>query len=282
MTLTYAVNGLPLNDPDNGRKLLDAPVWASSLAMKNFALALPGVHGQLGVWNTPLDASQIQLKVRLTDQNEDSLNAAWNTIVRHLGVGVNQPSVLTRQRSAGGTDAGRQVSTNAQLINIDPPDFSCTGGLVTATIGFNIPSGRWYGASVDTTLNLAAANQRITSIEGGTLPVTDGKFLAKGPISGLHVFDNVSQTGFDFSGTNITSAQWLLVDMTTFTAWQKSSATYDDSGTDVSAGLTNSGIGWLSLVPGVTASTSQSSVTVSSSGTSGASTLTLRAAPAYH
>lgn len=282
MTLTYAVNGLDLHDPANGRRLLDAPIWASNLTMRNIQIALPGIHGNLPVWQSPLDASGITFRIRLTDHDQDGLNTKWNQVVRYLGVGNNQPVTLERTRSTTGVNAGRQVTTKAQLTTVDPPDFSCAAGFVTASLGFNIPSGRWYGSAATETLNLAAANQRVTTAEASTLPITDAAFLVKGPVSGLHIFDNVSQTGFDWSGANVTSAQWLLVDLASFTAWIKSSASYDNSGTNVSAGLANSGIGWLSLVPGIGDGISQSSVSVTSSGTSGASTLTLRAAPAYH
>ena len=282
MTLTYAVNGLALHDPDNGRRLLDAPIWAGNVAMRNLQLALPGTHGNLPYWQAPLDTSGISFRVRLTDQDQDSLNDKWNQIVRHLGIGINQPVILSRTRSTTADTEGRQTTTKAQLTTVDPPDFSCAGGLVTATIGFNIPSGRWYGDITTETLALADTDQPSTIAESSSMPITDAAFLVHGPISGLHIFDNISQTGFDWSGANVTSAQWLLVDLASFTAWIKSSATYDLSGTNVSAGLANSGVGWLSLVPGVTDTSTTSSISVSSSGTSGSSTLTLRAAPAYH
>lgn len=282
MTLTYAVNGLALHDPDNGRRLLDAPIWAGNVSMRNLQLALPGTHGNLPFWQAPLDTSGITFRVRLTDTDQDTLNDKWNQIVRRLGIGINQPVILSRTRSTTAATNGRQTTTKAQLTTVDPPDFSCAGGLVTATIGFNIPSGRWYGDVATETLALADTDQPSTIAESSTMPITDGAFLVHGPISGLHIFDNISQTGFDWSGANVTSAQWLLVDLASFTAWIKSSATYDLSGTNVSAGLANSGVGWLSLVPGVTNDSSTSSISVSSSGTSGSSTLTLRAAPAYH
>lgn len=282
MTLTYAVNGLALHDPDNGRRLLDAPIWAGNVAMRNLQLALPGTHGNLPYWQAPLDASGISFRVRLTDTDQDNLNDKWNQIVRHLGIGINQPVILARTRSTTADTNGRQTTTKAQLTTVDPPDFSCAGGLVTATIGFNIPSGRWYGDVMTETLALADTDQPSTIAAASSMPITDGTFLVHGPISGLHIFDNISQTGFDWSGANVTSAQWLLVDLASFTAWIKDSASYENSGTNVSAGLANSGVGWLSLVPGVTDDTSTSSISVSSSGTSGSSTLTLRAAPAYH
>ena len=282
MTLTYAVNGLALHDPDNGRRLLDAPIWAGNVSMRNLQLALPGTHGNLPYWQAPLDTSGITFRIRLTDTDQDNLNDKWNQIVRHLGIGINQPVILSRTRSTTADTDGRQTNTKAQLTTVDPPDFSCAGGLVTATIGFNIPSGRWYGDIMTETLALADIDQPSTIAAASSMPITDAAFLVHGPISGLHIFDNISQTGFDWSGANVTSAQWLLVDLASFTAWIKDSASYENSGTNVSAGLANSGIGWLSLVPGVTDDTSTSSISVSSSGTSGSSTLTLRAAPAYH
>lgn len=282
MTLTYAVNGLALHDPDNGRKLLDAAIWAGSLSMLNYQLALPGVHGNLPYWQTALDASGIQFRVRMLDRDQDGLNTSWNQIIRHLGIGTNQPVILSRTRSTTAETNGRQTTTKAQLTSIDPPDFSCAGGFVTATLGFNIPSGRWYGDVATETLSLADADQPSTIAEDSTLPITDAALLAKGPISGLHVFDNTSQTGFDWSGANVTSDEWLLIDLASFTAWIKDSASYTLDGTNVSSGLANSGVGWLSLVPGITDASSSSSLKVTSSGTSGSSTLTLRAAPAFH
>jgi hypothetical protein len=282
VTLTYAINGFDLHDPDNGRKLLDAPVWAGSLTMRNLAIALPQVHGNLPVWQAPLDSSGISFRIRLLDNDPDELNTKWNQIVRRLGVGNNQPVILSRTRSTTADTDGRQTTTEAQLTAVDPPDFSCAGGFVTATLGFNIPSGRWYGDVATEALALADTDQPSTIAAASTMPITNAAFLAHGPIAGLHVYDNVSQTGFGWAGANVTSAQWLLVDLASFTAWIKDSEDYELSGTNVSAGLANSGVGWLSLVPGVTDELSTSSISVSSSGTSGDSNLTLRAAPAYH
>lgn len=281
MTLTYSLNGLDLHDPGNGRKLLDATSWSNNIAMRNTVLSLPGMHGAVPVWAAPLDSSNLVLRVQVKDRDEDGLNDKWNLIMRHLGVGNNRGTLIERARSAAGADNGRQVSAYGQLVSADQPDFSCAGGLVTSSLIFSIPGGRWYGAAETEVLSLTGANQAVTIAQDSTMPITESQFLVKGPIAGLHIFDNVSQTGFDWTGVNITSAQWLLIDLATFTAWQKSSAAYDLSGTNVSAGLANSGVGWLSLVPGIADGITASSVSVTSSGTSGASTLTLRAQPAY-
>src|SRR5690606_12120873 len=139
------------------------------------------------------------------------------------GVGNNQPVILSRTRSTTADTDGRQTTTEAQLTAVDPPDFSCAGGFVTATLGFNIPSGRWYGDVATEALALADTDQPSTIAAASTMPTTNAAFLAHGPIAGLHVYDNVSQTGFDWAGANVTSAQWLLVDLASFTAWIKDS-----------------------------------------------------------
>lgn len=114
------------------------------------------------------------------------------------------------------------------------------------------------------------------------MPLTNMKFKCHGPISSLQITDQISQTGFAWSGANITSSQWLLVDMQTFTAWQKNTDNWELTGTNVSAQLRSMLLGWLNLVPGIAPGSAASSVNVSASGTDGNTDCILRTRPAYH
>lgn len=280
MTLAYAINSFDLHQPAAGYKLLDATAWASPVTMPNLQLSVPRMHGTVPVWQVGMESSSIIFRVRITGATDTELNTRWNALVRQLGVGANRPVLLTRTRATSGSTNGRVTTAFAQLASIEQPDFSCAAGYVTTTIVFNIPSGRWAGAWTEETLTFGTQVADIAA--DGTMPITDAMVRVKGPINSLSVFDNVSQTGFTWSGANITTDQWLLVDMQSFTAWAKNDAGYDLNDTNVSALLRSTGLGWLALVPGLSGDTSASSITVTGGGTSGATVATLRARPAYH
>lgn len=282
MTLLYSINGLALHNPAQGRKLLDATQWAGPIQMRNTVITLPGVHGSVPVWNAPLEPGSISFRVRIQGDSPAELNNRWNELVRHLGIGINQPSILVRTRSAPDEGDGQQVSVAAQLASVEPPDFFCNPGYCDATIVFSIPEGRWFGDEVDTVLVIPQNDQIVTVAGESTMPLTNMQFRCRGSISSLQVTDQISQTGFAWSGANITSTQWLLVDMQTFTAWQKDTDDWELTGTNVSAQLRSMLLGWLNLVPGIAPGSAASSVNVSASGTDGTTDCILRTRPAYH
>lgn len=282
MTLMYSVNGLALQNKAAGYQLMDATQYGGALTMRNTQLQPPNFHGHVPVWNAPLDSGQIQFRIRITGTDQDTLSSRWNGLVRRLGVGTNQPVTLTRSRSSAGSTSGRFTTVAGQLIGLEAPDFSCPANYLEATLTFSIPEGRWFAAEAEEILTIPGMNQVVDLAAEGTLPITAMQFKVKGPVSSFSVTDNVSQTGFAWSGANILSTQWLLVDLTTYTAWQKTTNDYDNTGTNVSANLRMTNLGWLSLVPGIAPGHSTSDVTISASGTTGATTCTLRARPAYH
>lgn len=282
MTLLYSVNGLALHNPSQGRKLLDATQYAGPLQMRNTVITLPNMHGSVPVWNAPLEPGSIAFRVRIQGDSPSQLNERWNELIRAMGIGINQPSVLNRIRDVAEGPDGQDVSVAAQLASIEAPDFFCNPGFCDTTIVFNIPEGRWFGDEVDTPLIIPGSNQIVNVAQDSTLPITNMKFLCKGPISSLQVTDNVSQTSFAWSGANILTSQWLLVDLQTYTAWQKNTENYELTGTNVSAQLRSMLLGWLTLVPGVAPGSAASDVTVAASGTDGTTTCTLRTRPAYH
>lgn len=282
MSLIYSVNGLTLQNKVAGYQLMDSTQYGGTLTIRNTILTLPNFHGSVPVWNAPMESAQVQLKVRIHGADQDTLNTRWNGLIRRLGVGTNQPVTLARSRSVNGTTNGRVTTVAAQLVSVEPPDFSCVAGFLDTTLTFHIPEGRWFGAQAEESLSIPGQNQVVDLAAEGTLPMTAMQFKVKGPVSSFAVTDNVSNTGFSWSGASILSTQWLLIDLATYTAWQKTTNDYNNTGTNVSANLVSTNLGWLSLVPGVAPGFSTSDVSVSASGTSGATTCTLRTRPAYH
>lgn len=282
MTLLYSVNGLSLHNPAQGRKLLDATQWAGPIQMRNTIITLPNVHGSVPVWQAPLEPGSISFRIRIQGSTPAELNERWNELIRHMGIGINQPVTLARTRNVPNGGEGQQVSVAGQLASVQPPDFFCTPGFCDTTIVFNIPEGRWFGTEEDTPLIIPETNQIVTVAQDSSMPLTNMQFLCHGPISSLQINDNVSQTGFAWSGANILTSEWLLVDLQTFTAWQKTTEDYELTGTNVSAQLRSMLLGWLTLVPGIAPGSAASDVSVSASGTDGNTTCTLRTRPAYH
>lgn len=279
MTLDYTLEGFNLHQPDVGFRLLEGSEFATDVAPRHVDISIPNAHGQVPRWNDLLSPSTLILRVRIEGEDAHDLESKWNHLRTLCRIANNNPVTVRRV-----VDSDIR-SAYMQLQSMTRPDFYCAVHMVTTTMTFLNPSGRWQDVDeIDQELTLDGAAQNVTIASESTAPNTNSKARLAGPVSSVTVRDNTSDTGFTWQGsTPIPVGEYLLVDCATFTAWRKPNDAWENSGTDVSAGLTFEGDGILALVPipSFVLGNSTSSISVETTGTDSNSDIVIRGRRTY-
>lgn len=275
LCVNYAINGFELHQPAEGFELKDGTEYAPALNPRRVVVEVPGVHGQIPMFDDPISAITVVLTVRVHGADDDALRMRWNTLVSLLGMGTKQAVELTRHR-----DEHTDIAA-AQLLSSTPPEFNAAGQWIQTVIVMNIPSGRWSPEDfIEDSLLIPGSDQESDIALASAMPVSDFLVRVQGPLSTITITDNISNTGISWGGaTVIPVGEFLIVDMIAMRAWQRSDSQWVASGTDRSATLVFIGSGPLTLVSRTTLAGKESSVTVTASGTSGATELDLRGRP---
>lgn len=243
MSTAYKINGFTIggNAVTSGMYLLSGTEYAPAIAPRRAVIEVPNTHYAIPQWNDPMSQVTVTLKIRVTDTTAEGLASRWNTLMGLLGMGTNQSLTLSRVRGA------IEETAEAQLVSGNTPDFSCTANRADVTLIFNLPSGGWRGTQTDVNF-LNGSSNVLPNALASTIPIADALLLLKGPATALTVTDNNSGTAIFFSGTSVTSAQWLLVDPRYMRARLQTSATWDFTfGTNVTGGLEFRGNGPLTF-----------------------------------
>lgn len=273
LCFTYAINGVELHDPSNGFELKDGTEYAPALSPRTVTIEIPGMHGALPFWEDPLSSITVALTVRVLGATDDVLRTRWNTLISLLGNGTNQPIELTRTR-------GTEVDyAEAKLVSTTAPEFNVVGWIQT-TIVLMIASGRWGSEFVEDPLTIPGSDQESQIALASSMPVSDMLVRVQGPLSTVTITDNVSGTGISWGGAVVVPmSNYLIIDMSTMNAYIRNDSAWTAAGTNVSATLVFTGNGPLTLTSQTTSTGKESSVTVTASGHSGSTALTIRARP---
>ena len=209
MATAYKINGYTIGGKaiTSGMYLLEGTEYAPALAPRRAVIEAPGTHYAIPQWNDPLAQITISLKVRVVDETPEGLASRWNTLMGLLGMGTNQPIVLTRVRGS------IEETADAQLVSMNTPDFSCPSSRADATLIFNAPGGSWRGPQTDVQFFNGSSNVLPNALSS-TVPIADPLLSLKGPATSFTVTDNTSGTSVfwgDGSST-VSSTQWLLID----------------------------------------------------------------------
>lgn len=244
MSTAYQINGYTIGGKavTQGTYLLGGTEYAPALAPRRAVIEIPGAHYAIPQWNDPLSQITVSLKIRIVDLTPEAMASRWNVLMGLLGMGTNQPIVLTRMRGSISETA------DAQLLSMNTPDFSCPGGRLDATILFNVPGGSWRGPLTTATFFNGAST--LPNAVASTVPIADPLLLLKGPATALTVTDNTSATTVfwgDGSST-VSSAQWLLIDPRYMRARIQTSESWSlTTGTNVTGALEFRGNGPLTF-----------------------------------
>jgi hypothetical protein len=235
MSTAYKINGYTIGGKavTQGIYLLAGTEYAPALAPRRAVIEVPNTHYAIPQWDDPMSQVTIALKVRLVDLTPENLASRWDTLMGLLGMGNNQPILLTRVRGT------IEENAEAQLVSMNTPDFSCPTNRLDTTIIFNIPGGSWRGAQTDVTFFNSSSNVLANAL-ASTLPIADSLLLLRGPATSLTVTDNTSQTTIFWGdgSSSVSSSQWLLIDPRYLRARLQSSEVWTFStGTNVTGAL---------------------------------------------
>lgn len=279
MSLEYTLEGFNLHQPELGFRLLEGTEFASNIAPRRVNIVLPGVHGEIPAWNDPLSTTTLLLHVRIQGENAEDLRTKWNYLRSLTRVGSNNPVTIRR------VTQGQTLVASVQLESMSTPDFHCAVNMVTTTMTFHNPRGRWEDVNAsEQALAVPGTDQNVVFAAQSSAPVDNALVRVRGPITSITVRDNTSDTGFHWQGPpNISSSQYLLVDCAMFTAWRNTDEEWDTRDEDVSSELVTTGNGMLSLVPipAFIIGSSTNSTTITASGTTGDTVLTIRGRRTY-
>lgn len=282
MSLTYTIQGFDLHQPEIGFKLLQATSFAPPVNPRRVVVEIPGMHGQLPLWDDELSAQKLTLKVRIQDRDPAQLQAKWEHLRALMWTGSNTGLTVRRVM-------GEQVtSCFAQLEAMDEPEFWSAAGMVDTVILLNIPYGRWEDIHTEEQqLPVSGDNIQIPFVAESTAPISGALIRVEGPTSSnysLRIRDETNQTGFHLSSSSyIQSDYFVLIDLETGQVWDnEDDPSWDARNHNISSRITPYGNGMLRLVsnPGFQLNSRTTNVSILSSGMSGA-TITIQGRRTY-
>lgn len=280
MSLAYTIQGFNLHQPDLGFQLMEGSSYASSIAPRRVNLVVPRMHGEIPAWNDPLDTTEITLRVRIRDDDPAELERKW-IYLRSLCMGGQNNPVMLRRESED-----HNAFAYVQLLSMSEPDFWCAAGIVDTVIILHNPSGRWQDAitPTDQSLSIPGAEQTVVAAMDSSAPITDALFRVRGPLSSVTIRNPYNDTGFSwFAPTSLTADQWVIIDCKNYQAWINTSPSWDARNVDASRTLQTEGNGMLSLtsIPTSVYGENYNLTSVSASGATAATELTVQARPTY-
>lgn len=280
MTVAYTLQGFNLHQPEIGFQLMEGSSYASAIAPRRINLVVPNMHGEIPAWNDPLDSTNITVRVRISDGSPAELEAKWIYLRSLCMTGQNNPVTMRRETE------DHNAFAYVQLLSMTEPDFWCAAGIVDTVMIFHNPFGRWQDAStpVDQPLSVTGAQQIVVAAMESSAPITNALFLVRGPLASIQIRNPYNDTGLSWAApTALGPNQWIVIDTERYQVWGNTSGDWDDLDVDLSRTLLTMGNGMLSLtpIPSITPGDNTNLTAVASSGSTGATELTVRARRTY-
>lgn len=283
MSLTYSIQGFDLHQPEIGFKLLVGSSFAPAVSPRRVDLEIPLMHGQVPLWDDPLPAQKLTLKVRIEDSQPDMLRQKWEHLRALMWTGANRGLTIRRVM------AGQVTSAFGQLETMSEPDFWLARGMVDVVMVFNIPYGRWESIQTqEVDLPLNGQEVQIPFVAESTGPITNMLFQVKGPTAtewSLTVRDETSRTGFVLARyEHIPTDDYWVVDPENYRAWDnQTDSDWNARHEDRSTYLRPLGVSMLQLVsvPSFQVGNRSTNITISSTGFTSGSYLKVRGRATY-
>lgn len=250
--------------------------WRAPVQMRNQSLEIPGVHGVVPVGLPVFEVPQVSLRLKCGTGSQDTVESVTNELM----------SLLTSPGLTLGRDSGGIVTSAVpRVLSIRDEEFIWNHSARFVAL-LDIPGVFFRAASIDVGPTVVASGNTYTlaGLGVGTAPITDSVLRFLGPLTSVTVIDPVSGTGLTWTGT-VAAANYLYLHPSTMKArTSASSSAWASGGTDVSGTLSRPGTGSLQIWPRMAASdpaVRQARLTVTGTGFTGATALTVRAQPAY-
>lgn len=216
----YLVNGVKLDNPAAGWRLLAATLPVSAFTMDKTSIVSAGRDGVV---------QSFARRGGVVPQFEVMVpSASWETLVALFAAPV---LTITRDGVAGRSMTGSLKSSSA-------PKYYPRSELVSAIFYVDVPDGAWRGTeSTSSLVPAAVGGAALTVFSGLSAPVQDALVRVKGPITNPEVTD-ASGAFFALTGS-LTASQYLRFDSASGRAWRTTSDTW--SGGDEVSGLVDYG-----------------------------------------
>lgn len=281
MTITYAIDGAPLDHPAGLWSIEAATSAGQPINPRAVNQVVPGFDGIMPVAYESLEAPPQVIALSVGgDGSGGETDLGLQQNLNALGALFRNATLLTK------TVDGVSRTATVQLGSLSAPEYAPDAtAKVTATL--RLVKSYWRGPSGDYSRlhpPLGGVN-RVTTLDGSSGPVDDALILITGPIANPRVTDLASGEWVQANFT-VAAGEKLLINCATWQARRGTTVTYAGGGSIVSQTLSASKgrAALLRLTPAMTAGDPlDTRVTVSLTGTgdNADTTLGIRAQPAF-
>lgn len=251
--LRYFINDHPMNRRAGGYRLLEGTEYAPAISPRRFNLEIPGYHGQIPMWNDPLEPMKVGMLCEITGTNQSSLRQRWDRFYSLLGAGKYRRVKLERYRGiylSSDTDFDPLADHNrsfgeyawGQLESMSSPDYNHSRKMLRTQLVFNVPAGQWRSNKEYTETFLGNGRFYPVLSRVSTSPVYSMHIRVQGgPGSGVgslyhwSLVDGYSDTGFawdDPVGDGLPSGQWLYCSTNTMRCYTSTVKDWPDEDED--------------------------------------------------
>lgn len=273
---SWSINGLAVSDA-LGLHLLRETTWALSTTVRQNPTEQAGEHGSTQTGLPTYESSTVTMSALAVASSEAAVEAA----IAQFKALCGSPTLVLTRTGADGVAAGGV----ARLVSVTPADWQPGAWSVRIVALFTITGVFLRGPSW-TSYDLAAQSDitavELTGLSTSTAPIGDVTMRITGPCTNPYVSDPSTGTGLSYIGT-VAAGQYLFMSARPLSArLSSSSADWLSGGSDVSAALTYPAAGRLQLWPAVqTATTRKVLISMTGSGRTSATKLTVRGQGAY-
>lgn len=242
MPVTYQINGYNL-DKANMCKVMEGTEYAGALAPRRLDISIPGITGELPLWNDPLGPMKLTLNLRVLKPRTASRTVLHTNVRLVQGVfrgggflqtsGADAPLFVIRNRD------GQQVKALAQLETMSSPEYYHMGAYADFTAVLNIPLGMWQQDLAEEFIFPAGTTNYPGSFQT-FLPIPNTLLRVNGPLTSAAIKDQISGTGvlWTAGASPLLAGQFILIDPYNMNARRLTSASWNmTDGTDARGGL---------------------------------------------
>lgn len=264
----YEIDGVPLEDPQRRWGIESQTQARTPVAFRVVDAAIPGSDGSLPIWGEDVEATALGLEINVWGAPQEVERSCG--FLRGL-LGKTHAPLIVKRRDG--------LIAEAKPAAISDPIMTPRYALLSATL--TIPSGVWRGPLEGWEADTLVGEHNVSSLEGGSRPVTDALVLVTGPAQNLRITDVATGAVLVYSGT-IPAGQKLLVDVAAWRATLGADVSWDSAGADATRNVDGTGPRsathlWTLTPQATPAGTTWTRISVSATGTTDASGLQLRA-----
>jgi hypothetical protein len=253
-------------------------------------VAVPGVDGEIASLNDDLDSTLVSLSMWVLGTDTTGAIPGGSTAMDQCRANMDTLAHLFRKTHAlldvreTSHTSGTIRQAYCKVVDAIAPDIKA-GGLGRFTVSLKVPDGLWQDVSTadwTSTPTIVSGNfYEITTLQGATGPTNDAIILVTGPVTNPKLTDFTTGAYVQLNQT-LTGSQFWRLNMATWSTRYGASLTLgstDATGTDGQASTVFGGgkAQFLRLVPSVVTGLRRSQISLTGTGITSATTISVRA-----